>query len=915
MSSKKGAKKGAKKGTKVGAKKGAEPRARPPLTIARIMSEAVEQAAEQLAEGVRPERREGKSPGLGVQRLTPAQAAAQAQQILSMNAEARADNAERAEAQIEEAQASMDAKHGGAEQKRAVDQELDELTPGQEAKLASMVPAPSSGFQRRSLRAAIATGIKAVSTTFTADQKRNLAPIPEIRGSRISTIDEKKLKTYLQGNQGAYDALVTITTDLVGKKADIQKRVTNSLKQNKTRIIELMFVPKTEEQKLDFNRLARNRQERLAIQLQERQERLRASRALVQQAIQDATEGKAPALQQVTRTAASSAVEAEGKAPVLEQDPALDGKHGRPGGEVYSVRGARFAPLNQAEAKRTTSALLRRLPVEQRTVVQPFVGGLNDALSGRISPVEYAGGMSTAAALFLLGGMFNLLPSLSTTAGQSAFQAITAIIPLMAPAFRSNPSLRGIVGEDGTITRESIQNIDLTQIDQNSESMNRQEILSALALAQGALVERIREEKAEQADLDQFRDALNILWQRSATNTTPNQLRLIRGMANNIRDSDNLAESIVALQQRLLDATVADDAKSALYRDNRAIFEGYNAVDIYNVVQAMRDHPENQDVDDDLLRARVFNTMLEGRQGSLEAKRLFAESGNLGGVEAGEAQIRDIVAPSPTMLDRIRNAQGLPLAALSSIVALLRTGDISSAAVNLALASSGAAAGGRVAQQRGRDPLLGQAAGVAAANVADYVTSKFIPKAIKIDPSTRIPAEQVEIEQQDIENSIKGSGTLKPKFIVPSASAFKPTPAESSADQLEFDMFDYIRPTSEGDGFTIAESNIKMSAYRNEQMRMNGGGMTYAPSWGEQSFDKDDDPINPKITEAALRGNVIPANELNLPTMETDFGDYEVEEHQWNPSVGLQRLYAPQPTPITGLNTTLNQSLLYGIVP
>lgn len=856
----------------------------------------------------------------GVARMTAAQAAAQARQLLADNAEVQADNAERVEVVLEEVQASMDAKHGGAEQKRAVEQDMKELTAGGLPPVAPAEPVVEPrGFQRRSLRAALATGIKAISSGFTAEEKKNLAPLADIQGARIDTVDEKKLKTYLQGNQEAYDALVTITGDLIGKKAEIQKRVTDRLKAQKAMVVQLMFVPKTEQEKLAHDILSRNREERKQLQLEERKDRLRASRAMVQNAIEEAKEGKAPAIQQVTRTPASTAVEAEGKAPVLNQDPSLDGKHGRPGGEVYSVRGARFAPLNEAEAKRTSDALLRRLPVEQRAVVRPFVGGLNRVLTGRTPAMEYAGTMSTAAAIFLLGGMFNLLPSLSTSAGMSAFRAIEAIIPLMGMTFRNRESMRGIVGEDGTITRESIQNVDLTNLEQNTESMNRQEILGALALAQGALVQRVNEGKADQADVDQFRDSLNILWQRSASNTTPNQLRLIRGMANNIRDAENVNDSIQTLQQRLLDSTSADDAKSAIYRNNRALFQGYSPVDIYNVVQGMRDAPENQGVDDDILRARVFNALLEGREGSLEAKRLFAESGNLGGVEAGEAQIRDIVQPPPTMLERIAQAPGLPLAAVSAVARLLATGDISAAAINLAFGATGASAGGRIAQQAGMDSRVGEVGGVVAGNVVDYISDKFTPKAITIDPATRIPAEQVTVEQQDdvknAANAIKGSGTLKPKFIIPASSAFKPTPAENSVDQIEFDMFDYIRPTSEGDGFTIAESNIKMAAYRNEQMRMNASGMTYAPSWGEQSFDADDEPINPRITEAMVRGDIIPADKLKLPTMETDFGDYEVEEHQWNPSVGLQRLYASQPTPVVGLNNTINQSLVYGIVP
>ena len=774
-----------------------------------------------------------------------------------------------------------------------------------EQKIPAAPPIVLSPKSMRSIMAALKKSVKQFMRDRTAEEKLANAPIPQIRAQQTDSIDEKKLETYLNANESVRDQLIAMIRDIPdveNKKADqLKADILRILKENKQLVFQLLFTAKTAAQQTKVKRAASKK---------ERRAEAKTAKALavapVAERIPQADRLKdlPPPVTTPVQPATAAAIE---QGPVLELDPSIDGKHTPAAGEVRTIQGQGFEPLTDREAKVAISGITLAIPEAMRAGVRATLGRFRGVLTGETDINSFIETMSPVAASALLVGLMGM-------PGDKRTQ-LESITNLLIAGFRSTKSLAGLIS--GPSVNPSVNELKVGGIRDDADTSNRGNILRNLQNAQGELQKRINEGKANEGDMETFRDATRILQTSSVENATPAQVRNISMLASAFKKKP-VQEALRMTNERLQAASTPIEGRVEIVEANPDLFRS-TPLDVYNTIEFLSSAPEAEGLSLEEKKQVVFNIVTEGKQLDEKAGQALIQSSNLGaGLERGE---EILLRASPEDRKAIAdNVRTLSAASLGAINTFLQGGSWLSGMA----AASGALLGAGMAARVGEDlPPVGKTlgaaiagAGMAAALEKGEVGKIFREKKIEFE---RIPVEQVTVEQQDdiknAANAIKGSGTLKPKFIVPAASAFKPTPAEASADQVEFDMFDYIRPTAEGDGFTIAESNIKMAAYRNEQLRMNGGGMTYAPSWGENSFDAQDEPINPRVTEAMVRGNVIPTADLRLPAMEEDFGDYEVEEHIWNPNVGLQRLYAPQPTPITGLNTTINRSLLYGIVP
>ena len=762
----------------------------------------------------------------------------------------------------------------------------------------------------RSIMAALKKSFKQFVRERTDAEKLANAPIPQIRAQQTDSVDEKKLETYLNNNLSVRDQLIALIREIPDaetKNADqLKPDVLKILKQNKELVFQLLFTAKTETQKKKVRRARQKKQIRAET-------KVAVGRATEAAAIPSAEADRLrdlpppiarPVVGSTPATEASADAGAEGKM-VEAEVPSTDGKHTPAGGEAQTVE-QRIFGVGQDEADATVAGLAQSIPASMRETVAPFLSGLSSVFTGATPVLDYFANITPTAAAVLLGGFVNLPGSKS--------KQVEAIKNVVIALLRTAQGTRDLATQG---IYETGQRMNIRELEQTEDSKNRERVLGYLQIVSGILDGKIEEGKASVEDAAVFDNITRMLYRGTLDNATPEQMRALSRLPD-VFKKKAVAEALTLTEQRLNAALTLNDARARIIDANPEAFRS-SPLSAYNAQRFVDINPETKGLDTETKRQLVFNQMTDGKDIDIETADLLAQSVGLGGVVPGDTTR---LLPTPENRSRVNSIlRGLSASALGALSGYLNGGSWG----DILAGAAGSVAGSILTEQAGMSDaaIIGSQVGGAAvgAAVMDAVRGGKVAMPFKERPIQfeTVPAKQIAVEQQEdvknAANAIKASGTLKPKFIVPASSAFKPTPAEASADQVEFDMFDYIRPTSEGDGFTIAESNIKMAAYRNEQLRMNGGGMTYAPSWGDDSFDAQDEPINPRVTEAMVRGNVIPTADLRLPEMEEDFGDYEVEEHIWNPNVGLQRLYAPQPTPVTGLNTTINRSLLYGIVP
>ncbi|UCG02753.1 MAG: hypothetical protein JSW11_01930, partial [Candidatus Heimdallarchaeota archaeon] len=218
----------------------------------------------------------------------------------------------------------------------------------------------------------------------------------------------------------------------------------------------------------------------------------------------------------------------------------------------------------------------------------------------------------------------------------------------------------------------------------------------------------------------------------------------------------------------------------------------------------------------------------------------------------------------------------------------------------------GGEVGQRVAGEKGK--RVGQALGGLAAGVAAGISTGSEMARVQEVP-VQIP-DQV-VSQEEPLKSGSGKGTLRPKFIIPSASILDKTDNEIQADLDEFSAFDYVIPTSEGTEGNISNNPLKRNAYIQNELILNGGGINIPSQWGEEPMISEQEQ-----KEQMIGDKLTPLPELKMGVVDEDisvgFYTEKVQPNLWNAgSIKLDPFYRDF-TRATDLNDNIVKSSLYG---
>ena len=181
-----------------------------------------------------------------------------------------------------------------------------------------------------------------------------------------------------------------------------------------------------------------------------------------------------------------------------------------------------------------------------------------------------------------------------------------------------------------------------------------------------------------------------------------------------------------------------------------------------------------------------------------------------------------------------------------------------------------------------------------------------------------LPPDTLKVVQQDS----KGTGKLRPKFIIPGVNIFQPTEQQIQADINEWNMFDFVNPTSEGANGTAATNPLKLQGLQENEIRYRDAGVDVHPMFN------DDLPFsNEQLTEYFI-GEPLPA----LPEMKFQENEQEFFDDRGMPQLSLWgrnggynassqanaiEIISPfrNFTEVTQLDEDINNSILYGQIP
>jgi hypothetical protein len=236
----------------------------------------------------------------------------------------------------------------------------------------------------------------------------------------------------------------------------------------------------------------------------------------------------------------------------------------------------------------------------------------------------------------------------------------------------------------------------------------------------------------------------------------------------------------------------------------------------------------------------------------------------------------------------------------------LVSGGIAGGGAGIGGGLAGGAIGKKIGGEKGE--RVGQAVGGLGAGIyAGYVAGSKLAQVQEVP--VQIP-DQV-VPQEEPLRSRSGKGTLRPRFIIPTTDILNKTNNEIQADLDEFSAFDYVLPSSEGTEGNISNNALKRQAIIQNELILNGGGITIESMWGEE----------PKISEEEQREQFIgdklsPIPEMKMGVIEDEnsVGRYTImaQPNIWNAgSIKLNPYYRDY-TRNSDLNNNIVRSSLYG---
>lgn len=152
-------------------------------------------------------------------------------------------------------------------------------------------------------------------------------------------------------------------------------------------------------------------------------------------------------------------------------------------------------------------------------------------------------------------------------------------------------------------------------------------------------------------------------------------------------------------------------------------------------------------------------------------------------------------------------------------------------------------------------------------------------------------------------------GMLRPKFIMPDADILQPSNQELAADALEFAMFDFVEPSSEGAEGTNQTNILKAFQKENENIRYRGAGVVVNSLFNNNANDLTTEQITKMFLGPKLPPMIFSEIQQNL-------SEYEVNQFDVNNELTGIELFSPYDQ-FTDNNPGLNEnmSMLFDIVP
>jgi len=199
-------------------------------------------------------------------------------------------------------------------------------------------------------------------------------------------------------------------------------------------------------------------------------------------------------------------------------------------------------------------------------------------------------------------------------------------------------------------------------------------------------------------------------------------------------------------------------------------------------------------------------------------------------------------------------------------------------------------------------------AGALVANNMEGVKGAFIPRERPIEVPSTIYSQQ-QGKEFDTAMPNMARGLLRPKFIMPDADILQPSNQELAADALEFAMFDFVEPSSEGAEGTNQTNILKAFQKENENIRYRGAGVVVNSLFNNNANDL----TREQITKMFLGPEIPP---MIFSEIQQNLSEYEVNQFQVNNELVGIEFFSPYNN-FTDVDPGLgeNMSLLFDVVP
>jgi hypothetical protein len=199
-------------------------------------------------------------------------------------------------------------------------------------------------------------------------------------------------------------------------------------------------------------------------------------------------------------------------------------------------------------------------------------------------------------------------------------------------------------------------------------------------------------------------------------------------------------------------------------------------------------------------------------------------------------------------------------------------------------------------------------AGASVANNMEVVKGAFIPRERPIEVPATIYSQQ-QGKEFDTAMPNMARGLLRPKFIMPDADILQPRNQELAADALEFAMFDFVEPSSEGAEGTNQTNILKAFQKENENIRYRNAGVVVNSLFGNDANDLTTQQINKMFLGPEIPPMIFSEIQQNL-------SEYEVNQFDVNNELTGIEFFSPYNN-FTNVNPGLgeNMTMLFDVVP